>query len=160
MIRKTIVLGILVLLTGVINVYSQEPFFQLQDLENEWKEYEDVKGEKLTVIDFWATWCQPCVRSLPELIKISDEFKAEGVNLVGISIDGPRNQSKILPFVKSMGVNYSILRDVNSEVMMEMNVTSVPTLMIFDSKGEIVYSHEGFLPGDEVLIREEIRKNL
>lgn len=139
---------------------GQEPVFQLQDIHNEWKEFEDVKGEKLTVIDFWATWCQPCVRSIPELNKIAIEMEDKGVKFVGISIDGPRNQSKILPFVSSMGIEYTILKDINSEVMSEMNVTSVPTLLIIDKEGEIVYTHEGFRPGDDKVIKEEIENYL
>jgi len=142
------------------NILAQAPVFQLQNLENEWIQFEDVKGEKLTVIDFWATWCQPCVRSIPELNKISEELKSQGVNFVGISIDGPRNQSKISPFVKSMGIGYPILRDINGEAMSDLNVTSVPTLLIFDNNGELVYTHEGFRPGDENVIKEEISTHL
>ena len=155
-----LIFGIAIFLSGSQHLFGQEPVFQLQDLDNDWKEYEDVKGETLTVIDFWATWCQPCVRSIPELNKIAGELEEKGVKFVGISIDGPRNQSKILPFVRSMGISYTILRDVNSDVMLEMNVTSVPTLLIIDSEGEIVYTHEGFRPGDDKLIMEEIENHL
>jgi len=142
------------------DLHAQEPYFHLQDLNNDWKHYEDVKGEKLTVIDFWATYCQPCIRSIPELNNMAEEFKDQGVRFIGISIDGPRNQSKIQPFVNSMGIGYTILKDINSEVMTDMNVTSVPTLLIIDSEGEVVYTHEGFRPGDEKVIRKEISKYL
>lgn len=155
-----VVIFIAIWTSGIQNTFGQEPVFQLQDLQNDWKEFDDVKGEKLTVIDFWATWCQPCIRSIPELDKIADEMEEKGVKFVGISIDGPRNQSKLLPFVKSLGIGYTILKDINSEVMAEMNVTSVPTLLIIDSEGEVVYTHEGFRPGDERVIREEIENHL
>lgn len=158
--RWVFVLGILIWIGGTQNSFAQEPVFLLQDLQNNWKEFGDVKGETLTVIDFWATWCQPCVRSIPELNKMAEEMGDQGVKFVGISIDGPRNQSKILPFVRSMGIGYTILKDINSEVMSEMNVTSVPTLLIIDSEGEVVYTHEGFRPGDEKVIREEIENYL
>jgi thiol-disulfide isomerase/thioredoxin len=134
--------------------------FELKDIDNQWKSYDDIKGEKLTIIDFWATWCQPCLRSIPELNTLFEEMAPRGVNFVGISVDGPRNQSKLKPFTNSLGVSYPILRDVNSEVMSDMNVTSVPTLLLYDADGTLLFLHEGFRPGDTELLREEIEKHL
>jgi len=141
-------------------LHSQEPYFRLKDLENRWKEYEDLKGSSLTVIDFWATWCQPCVKSIPMLDGMAREFSDQGVRFIGVSIDGPRNQSKITPFVKSLGVSYPVLRDVNSELMSELGVTAVPTLLIFNGEGEQVFFHEGFRPGDEDIIHQQIELQL
>lgn len=132
----------------------------MRDLDNKWQEYENIKGSQLTVIDFWATWCQPCVRSIPLLNEIAEEFETQGVSFIGISIDGPRNQSKVKPFIQSMGVTYPIIRDVDSELMAELGVSAVPTLLIYDSKGELVYFHEGFKPGDEQTIRDHISEQL
>ena len=145
-----------VLLFASATVSAQEPWFRLKDLSNQWKEYGDLKGEKLTVIDFWATWCQPCVRSIPHLNEMAAEFSELGVHFIGISVDGPRNQSKVAPFTRSLGITYPILRDTNSELMTELGVSAVPTLIIYDSDGEQVYYHEGFRPGDEESIRETI----
>ena len=150
----------LVVFVSLNTLQAQEPFFELKDLDNEWTDFEALKGEKLTVIDFWATWCQPCLKSIPELNAIYSEYKELGVNLIGISVDGPRNQSKLKPFAKSMGIEYPILRDINSEVMTEMNVSSVPTLMIYDEDGELLFIHQGFRPGDETVIREHIEEAL
>ena len=148
----------LLLIVSLTN--GQEPVFRLRDLDNKWKEYEDLKGSSLTVIDFWATWCQPCVRSIPLLHEMSVDFSDDGVRFIGVSIDGPRNQSKIQPFIKSIGVTYPILRDVNSELMADLGVTAVPTLMVFDEDNELIYFHEGFRPGDEKTIREHIENHL
>lgn len=152
------VLLLALLLQGA--VYAQEPYFQLPDLDNARKSYSELKGENLTVIDFWATWCQPCLRSIPELNALYNEYSSRGVSFIGISIDGPRNQSKLKPFVHSMGLDYPVLRDVNSEVMSELNVSTVPTLLIFDREGELLYYHEGYRPGDEAFIRKKIEENL
>ena len=148
------------LLFVVTMLQGQEPVFRLRDLDNQWKEYEDLKGNQMTVIDFFATWCQPCVRSIPLLNEISEEFVQRGVSFIGVSIDGPRNQSKIKPFTQSIGVTYPILRDTNSELMMELGVTAVPTLMLLDDEGELIYFHEGFRPGDEETIRKHIENYL
>lgn len=150
----------MVLLLFATILHGQEPVFRLRDLDNQWKEYEDLKGDQLTVIDFWATWCQPCNRSIPLLNEISIEFAEKGVRFFGVSIDGPRNQSKIKPFIQSIGVTYPILRDVNSELMSELGVTAVPTMILLDDEGELVYFHEGFRPGDEKTIQKHIEDYL
>jgi len=149
-----------IMLLMVTVTWSQEPDFRLRDLENKWKEYADLKGAQLTVIDFWATWCQPCVRSIPLLNEMAKEFDSRGVKFIGVSIDGPRNQSKIQPFVRSMGVEYPIIRDIDSELMSDLGVTAVPTLLLYDTEGELIYFHEGFRPGDEELIKDHIEEHL
>ena len=89
---------------------------------------------------------------------MANEFADRGVRFIGVSIDGPRNQSKIGPFMQSLGVSYPILRDLNSELMSDLGVTAVPTLLIYDADGEQLYFHEGFRPGDEIMIRQYIEK--
>ncbi len=59
-----------------------------------------------------------------------------------------------------MGVSYPILRDINSELMSDLGVSAVPTLLVYDVDGELVYFHEGFRPGDEKTIRTHIEKFL
>jgi thiol-disulfide isomerase/thioredoxin len=140
--------------------WSQDPVFRLRDLDNAWKEYSDLKGSQLTVIDFWATWCQPCVRSIPLLSEMEKNYRDRGVNFIGVSIDGPRNQSKIKPFIQSMGVEYPIIRDLDSELMSDLGVTAVPTLLIYDAEGELLFFHEGFRPGDEFIIRDHLDAHL
>ena len=154
------IIGAILLALLVNGMKAQEPYFRLKDLSNQWKEYGDLKGEKLTVVDFWATWCQPCVQSIPHLNEMASLYADRGVGFIGVSIDGPRNQSKVAPFIKSMGVTYPIIRDINSELMSELNVTAVPTLLIYDSSGELVHIHEGFRPGDELAIGEAIESFL
>lgn len=157
---KKPVLAILFFFFVLSSIAAQEPYFRLKDISNQWKGYDDLKGSRLTVIDFWATWCQPCIRSIPHLNEMAKEFADRGVNFIGIAVDGPRNQSKIAPFTQSLGISYPILRDLNSEFMSELNVSAVPTLLIYDSDGEQVYFHEGFRPGDELGIHETIESLL
>lgn len=153
-------LAVLFLLSGIDYSPPKVTNFHLKNLDNRTTSYKDIKGETFTVIDFWATWCKPCIQSIPKLVDMSDEFKDQGVNFVGISIDGPRNQAKVKPFARSLGVNYPILLDTNSEVMAKLGVQAVPSLIVINSNDEIVYFHEGYKPGEEIKIREEILKLL
>lgn len=152
---KYILLGLLV--SFHISSYGQSVYnFQLETPEGKLAQYSDIKGSKLSVIDFWATWCKPCVNSIPKLVELSNNYSSDEVAFIAISIDGPRNLSKIRPYASSVGITYPVLLDTNQELMKELNVTVIPTLIIVNEQGEIIAFHEGFAPGDEKLLKEEI----
>ena len=134
--------------------------FKLEDTHNKTLAYNDLKGEKLTVIDFWATWCKPCLKAIPSLIKIQEEFKSLGVNFIGISCDGPRSVSKVAPLTNTFNINYPILLDFNNDVMRDYNISNLPTLIIVNQENKIVYFHEGFNAGDEIEIKLKINELL
>jgi peroxiredoxin len=94
------------------------------------------------------------------MVELSEAYKDQGVGFIGISVDSPRNLSKVKPFARTMGIRYPILLDSSGELMGELNVTAVPTLFIIDSDYRILYMHEGFNAGDELTIKEEIDKHL
>jgi thiol-disulfide isomerase/thioredoxin len=155
------ILIILITLLCVLNVSAQQVRnFKLKDLQNTTKSFTDLKGSKLTVIDFWATWCKPCVKAIPELNKIYDTYKDKNVKFIGINCDGPRSVSKVAPLSKSLQIKYPVLLDINSEIKTELNLYTFPTLIIVNSDSEVVYVHEGFVSGDEKTIIQEIEKLL
>jgi thiol-disulfide isomerase/thioredoxin len=120
----------------------------------------EIQGEKLTVIDFWTSWCKPCITAIPEMIKLQEKYRSEGVAIIGINADGPRSVSKALPLAKSMGVNYPILFDTSGDLISEFNITAFPTLLVLNSKREIIFTHEGFRKGEEKLLDEAIAEAL
>ena len=134
--------------------------FKLKDTENMRVSYSELKGEKITIIDFWATWCKPCIRSIPKLIELYEEYSDKGVRMIGISVDSPQNAQKVKPFARSLGITYPVLLDMNSEIMAKLNVTVLPTILLVDDQDEIVLIHQGYRPGDEKFIAEEIDKIL
>jgi thiol-disulfide isomerase/thioredoxin len=134
--------------------------FQFKNIENKTQSYNELKGEKLTLIDFWATWCKPCNKAIPELNKIYSLYKDKGVEIIGINCDGPRSVSKVAPLSKSLKIQYPILIDINSELKTELNIIVLPTLVMVNTKGKIVWIHEGFVSGDEGIIIAEIEKQL
>jgi len=134
--------------------------FKLKDINNRLTSFSDIKGDKLTIVDFWATWCKPCIQAIPRLNKINSEYKEKGVELIGITVDSPRNAAKIKPFAHTYNMAYHILRDPNSEIATNFNVTVFPTLFIINSNNEIVFRHQGFKPGDEHHITAELDRLL
>ena len=134
--------------------------FKLKDINNRLTSFSKVQGEKLTIIDFWATWCKPCIQAIPKLNKIYATYKDQGIEIIGINVDSPRNAAKVKPFAKTYKIDYKILRDPNSEIATDLNVVVFPTLYIINAENEIVYSHQGFRPGDEKLIISELERLL
>ncbi|MBP6182227.1 TlpA disulfide reductase family protein [Flavobacterium sp.] len=132
--------------------------FNLKDTQNTTHSYEGLKGAKLTVIDFWATWCKPCVKAIPELNIIYDQFKDKGVSFIGINCDGPRSVAKVGPMSKSLQIKYPVVLDMDATVKTQLNLSAFPTLILIDQKGKIVWIHEGFVSGDEKEIIAQIEK--
>jgi thiol-disulfide isomerase/thioredoxin len=132
--------------------------FNLKDTQNTNRSYDELKGEKLTVIDFWATWCKPCLKAIPELNAIFNKYKDKGVSFIGINCDGPRSVAKVGPMSKSLQIEYPVLLDIDATVKTQLNLSVFPTLIIANSKGKIIWIHEGFVSGDEKEIIAQIEK--
>ncbi|MFY0625282.1 MAG: TlpA family protein disulfide reductase [Reichenbachiella sp.] len=133
---------------------------RLKTVDGDYSSINDLKGSSLTVVDFWATWCKPCMKSIPKLVKLSHEFDENEVAFVGINADSPRNISKVRPLAKSLRIDYPVLMDTNQDLYNELQVLALPTLIILDSDGKILFSHEGYTPGDEKKFKMKIEEFL
>lgn len=111
------------------------------------------------IIDFWATWCKPCVSELSAISEVYSEWVSEtGVKIYAVSIDDSRTMNSVAPFVTGKGWEYTILLDPNGDFKRAMNVNMVPHVFLFDGKGKIVSQHNSYAPGDEEHLLEEIKK--
>ena len=158
MMKKLIIVFVFIFFS--IGQSAKIPEFKLTDLKNRRVSFSDVKGERLTIIDFWATWCKPCVRAIPNLVELQKDYMDRGVQVIGINVDSPRNTPKVKPFVRSLGVNYPILLDINGELSQQLQVSVLPTLFIADAEREIVFIHQGYRPGDDKILIEKINSLL
>ncbi len=114
---------------------------------------------KPMIIDFWATWCKPCVAELNAISEEYTDWKEEtGVKLIAISIDDARTMASVAPFIAGKGWEYEIFLDPNSDFRRAMNVNNVPHTFLIDGTGKIVAQHNTYSPGDENELHEELKK--
>lgn len=120
------------------------PNFTLYTLDGEEVKLSDYLG-KVVILDFWATWCPPCRKGIPDLISIQNEYKDDLV-VIGISLDQPGTQDELVLFIESFGINYPIVLG-NIEVSAAYgNIQAIPTSFIIDQKGNIINKHIGLVP--------------
>lgn len=151
-------LYLLIGITTSIVLHSQQLTFQLKDITKKTVTFSEIKGEKITVFDFWATWCKPCVQLMPKLNTIYEDQIDSGAEIIGVNIDDPRSINKVKPFISSLGIQYPILFDTDQMLMEKLNVHAVPSVVIVNDNGEILWSHEGYVFGDEMVIKEKIHE--
>ena len=150
------ILMIVVTTTLLLAADGEIADFRVKDLNNHTVAYSELKGARLTIIDFWATWCKPCTRSIPKLQALHEKYEGRGVQFIGINVDGTRSLSKVKPMSKSLGITYPVLLDVNHEVMKQLKVTAMPSVLVIDQKDKVIAFHQGYRPGDEEVLEQEI----
>ena len=127
--------------TNVANNNSETaPDFTLTDTKGNKVKLSDFKG-KIVILDFWATWCPPCRRGIPDLIELQKTYK-KNLEVIGISLDTD-SKSDVVPFMKKHGINYKIVYGNNDVVQKYGNIQAIPTSFIIDQKGKIVTSFVG-----------------
>ena len=143
-----------------VHAEDTAPDFNLRSPEGKRIHLKSLLEEGLVLLDFWATWCKPCVKAMPKLQKIYDKYKDQGLTVVGVNEDGPRGQAKVKPFLRSKKLTFPIALDLDSSVAKRMRVTAYPTTLLVDRDGMIVYRQAGFTSGQEAELIAEIEQIL
>src|ERR1700722_4662408 len=102
-IRKILPACVLVVLTAAALAESA-PKLSLKDLSGHTQKLSALRG-RIVVLNFWATWCEPCQEELPRLSKLSQSYLAKNVQFVAVSIDAPKDAEKIEPLLRRLNVN-------------------------------------------------------
>jgi len=137
---------------------STIPSVDVKTLEGKTVNIQDYVGQgKITVISFWATWCSPCKRELDAIAEIYPDWQEDyNVDFLAITIDDARSMAKVPGLVETKGWEYTILADSKRELQKALNFQSVPQTFLIDAEGNIVYTHSGYNPGDEIELEDKI----
>ncbi len=136
-------------------ILAQIPSFTLQDVNKNEVVLDSLLVKGPVVIDFWATWCKPCMKSLDFFKKLGEEF--DSVTFIGINEDGPRSRKKVPLIIKSHKWDFLILYDNNKKAMKLLQVQAIPHLFVIGKGREILYQHMGFKKKHEKILFEKLK---
>ena len=104
----------------------------------------DTFKGKVTLVDFWATWCAPCIASMPDMQKLYDKYQEKGFTVLGVSID-EEGAKKVKPFLAKRKLTYPILLDTDNEASAwkAFGVHAIPTVFLINRDGQIVRQWTG-----------------
>ena len=122
----------------------------LPDLQNKKQSISQWRG-KVLVVNFWATWCEPCRREIPEFIELQDKFRDQGLIFIGVALD---QKIKVIRYSKEIGINYPVLLGgIESMKLAEAagnRHAVLPFTVIFDRDGKIASTHIGRIARDKL----------
>ncbi|HEX8197424.1 MAG TPA: redoxin domain-containing protein [Pyrinomonadaceae bacterium] len=128
---------------AIKKTFKKEPIkdFELSAIDGRRVKLSDLKG-KVVLIDFWATWCGPCVKSTPTLNKLYAKYKERGFEILYVSVDEQSDLYKIALFVKDHKLGFPVLLDEGTKAL--YNVKVFPTTIFIDREGNIRHRDTGF----------------
>jgi peroxiredoxin len=137
--------------------HSPAPDFAAPDLRGATFRLSDHLGKEVVLLDFWSTFCEPCKAELPHLRAMYEREKARGLLIVGVAMDGPETSADVPAFVKRFGVDFPIVVDEDSRIASLYNPKkSMPLSVLIDRSGRVAVVREGYNPGDERLVADDV----
>ena len=119
---------------------GEAPAFTLVDVQGNDVSLEELRGETV-VLNFWATWCQPCRQEIPDLSAFQDEHPE--VRVLGISVDEAITTNHLRSVSKRFGITYQVLHDPTAKVSHAYQVNGLPTTFVVDEEGKIKSAKAG-----------------
>lgn len=158
--NKTIVCLLLMLCGTVGTALAQIPKATLRDIDGRAVSTDTLRNNgKPFVIDFFATWCKPCLRELDAISEVYDDWQREtGMKIFAVSIDQAQNTNKVRPLVEQKGWTYDVLLDPNADFRRAFGGQIIPFVVVCDGSGKIVYQHNGYAEGAETEILDKLKE--
>lgn len=126
--------------------------FTLASLDGKTHTLSSFRG-KVVLVDFWASWCGPCKAMIPHAIELYNQYKNQGLMILGVGLD---DEASLRKFVAKTPISYPVLVGT-SETGRTFGVSAIPTSLILDKHGNIAFRHTGFYPGMESTLEDEIK---
>ena len=130
---------------GQIKVGGLAPQFTASDLDGKQIALADFKGEKIVLLDFWATWCPPCRMAMGTLRDMKDTLEADGVEV--LQVDQGESSDHVRSFLAEHESDFRTVLDSDDSIAASYGVSSLPTMVLVDKTGVVRWIHIGHMPG-------------
>lgn len=133
------------------------PDFELSTVDGRSERLSAHLGKEVVLLDFWATFCEPCLASMPHLDALYRQHQEQGFVVLGIDIDGPDSIAQVKTTVSKLGVSFPILLDQESRVVSLYNPkTSAPYSVLIARDGRILKKQEGYTTGGAATVDQDV----
>jgi len=158
---KNIILICIFALAVPINfAQNRVPNIKLKKLNGKSVMLYNYLKEGPVLINFWATWCSPCKKEMVYLDQFEKEYGDKGFSILSVSTDSQKSLSQVRSYIRSKKYTFPVFQDPNSQTFKKLNGNIMPTNILIDKDGKILWRHYGYLPGDEIGMEKEIRSAL
>lgn len=128
------------------NAHPEAPDFSLSDMDGNKVSLSDYRG-KVVVLDFWATWCPPCRKGIPDFVAMQEEYGEDKFVVLGINLDRGEDVGPMVEeFAKNYKINYPVLYHNQQIVMAYGGIQSIPTTFVIDQEGKVRQGVVGYRP--------------
>jgi peroxiredoxin len=137
------------------------PDFSARDIEGKEIKLSNHLGKDVILLNFCATWCEPCLAEFPHLRRMYEANKTKGFFVMAISMDGPETIANVPAFARRNQLNFPMLTDEDSRIASLYNPKkAAPVSVLIDKAGKIITIREGYNPGDEEFLAKDVAKAL
>jgi len=138
------IIGTIVLTSGLLfGQGTKAADFRLKTTDGKTVQLSQMKG-KVVLLNFWATWCGPCRKEIPDFLEVYKQYKGRGFEIIGVSLDD-EGWKVVNPFVKQFNINYPIVIGDGKLVNAYGGFEFIPTTFLIDKEGTIVHTFTGLV---------------
>ncbi len=162
-IKRTLLLGWLFCLTLGLGTYAlanndtqpvPAPDFTLKSSSGKNIKLSELRGQ-VVMVNFWASWCSPCLQEMPMLNQLYKKYQPLGFTLLGVNVEEDSNDA--IKWLKKINIDFPVLYDTENSVSERYSVSIMPTTIIVDRSGNVRHIHHGYTPGVEKSYQKQIR---
>ncbi len=153
----TLLVGAAGAASAAVQLLANAPDFTLRSVGGTNLRLAEQRGQ-VVMINFWATWCTPCLQEMPHLSRLYERYRSSGFVLLGVNIDDDPRAAAAL--ATKLGLRFPVLLDTDKKVSRIYDMSAMPATLLIDRDGRVRHIHRGYRDGVEKTYEEQVRSLL